>query len=205
MENNSGHTARHTRSSDSSAMAVDTKSVAPEGGEANPMDRLTTMITPKKTGSTPSCFASGRSTGAKMMMAGTVSNHGSDHEQEEIGEQEKYPGVRRHPGEGVGQCERNALPGEDPSVRGEVADEEHHDARAEARPQQDLGQRRPAELSVHESAEEEAVENGNCRRLGRSEDAPRMPPTTMTGMRSVRSASRKATHASRADGNASPL
>jgi len=47
--------------------------VAPDGGEASPIDRFTTMMTPKNTGSIPSFLTRGNRTGAKMMIEGTVS------------------------------------------------------------------------------------------------------------------------------------
>jgi len=43
------------------------------GRRGQAMDRFTTMMTPKNTGSMPSCLTRGSSTGAKMMMEGTVS------------------------------------------------------------------------------------------------------------------------------------
>ena len=61
------------RSSDILATVQAAKRLTPKGGVIMPMARLTTMMMPKCTGSTPKCTATGTRMGASTMMAADVS------------------------------------------------------------------------------------------------------------------------------------
>ena len=55
------------------ATPTPTKSTAPTGGVHSPMQRLSTMMIPKCTGSMPRSTATGRKMGVKMSTAGVMS------------------------------------------------------------------------------------------------------------------------------------
>jgi len=64
-----GATDRTNLSYETSAMPFTTKRSNPTGGVMSPMDRLTTMMRPKKMGSIPAAKAIGNNSGVNMVIA----------------------------------------------------------------------------------------------------------------------------------------